>query len=256
MKTLPAPSGLEPTGGGLNKLVVSSDAGHVNPDTSGPTTERFVRYTEKDGLPSNVIRGLLSDDEGSLWVSTNKGLARFNLQTEQFTIYDEIEGLRNEATGSGVFAKSKNGEMYVGGYYGFTAFFPDKIIENTHIPPLVFTSFKKLGGTEDVVVSSVVPDELVLSYQENILAFEFAALDYAQPAKNRYAYRLAGFSNEWIDLGTRREVTLMNLDPGNYVLTVRGSNSRGVWNEEGASIRLVIKPPWWQTSWAYMLYAA
>jgi len=221
--------------------------------------EQFTYYTEKDGLPNSYIYGILEDDHGRLWLSTNKGLSRFDPQTKKFRNYDVTDGLQGNEFNSGAYHKSRNGEMFFGGINGLTAFHPDSIKDNSYIPPVAITAFIRYNTDEAEGVAIAekgisAKKEIPVSYKDNILAFEFAALNYRNTFKNQYAYKLEGYSDKWIRLGTKRDVTFTNLDPGEYTLRVKGSNNDGVWNEEGTSIKITITPPWWKTWWAYTLY--
>ncbi len=156
--------------------------------------------------------------------------------------------------------KSADGEMFFGSFNsGFTRFHPDSIKDNPYLPPVVITAFKRYN-TDDAkgiaIEEKGIPakKEISVSYKDNVLSFEFAALSYRNAFKNQYAYKLEGFNDNWIQLGTKREVTFTNLDPGEYSLRVKGSNNDGVWNEEGASLKITITPPWWRTRWAYAFY--
>jgi len=150
-------------------------------------------------------------------------------------------------------------EMFFGGGNGFNVFHPDSMKDNPYIPPVVITAFERYN-TDDAAGTAIVEKAIsekkhvVLSYKDNILTFEFAALSYLNNTKNQYAYNLEGFNENWIQLGTKRDVTFTNLDPGEYTLRVKGSNNDDVWNEEGASLKITITPPWWKTWWAYTIY--
>ena len=151
--------------------------------------------------------------------------------------------------------------MFFGGISGFNYFYPGKVANKDFSANIVFTDFKLFGNSVSAndsgsilkrVIS--VTDKIKLAYNENNFSLEFAVLDYYAPAKNRFAYKLEGFNDNWIQLGTKREVTLTGLDPGDYVLKVKGSNSDGIWNKNAASLRIVITPPWWGSPWAYGIY--
>jgi len=201
----------------------------------------------------------LEDDRGRLWLSTNKGLSRFDPQTKTFRNYDVTDGLQSNEFNSGAYHKSRSGEMFFGGINGFNAFLPDSIKDNPYVPPVVITGFKRYNTGEaegkPIIEKGIsAKQRLALSYKDNILAFEFAALNYRNTFKNQYAYKFEGFNDNWIQLGTKHEVTFTNLDAGEYTLRVKGSNNDGVWNEEGASLKITITPPWWKTWWAYSFY--
>ncbi|HEY7751373.1 MAG TPA: ATP-binding protein, partial [Ignavibacteriaceae bacterium] len=225
----------------------------------------FKHYRESDGLPNEVIYGILEDGKGNLWLSTNKGLAAFNPQTEQFKSYDVRDGIQNNEFNQGAYYKARNGEMLFGGINGFNLFHPDSLKENKNIPNIVITDFqifyKSVSVASDnfkypVLTKSVSETkEINLTYADNVISFEFSALDYQTPSKNKYAYRMEGFDNNWnYTDANRRFVTYTNLDPGEYTFRVKGSNSDGVWNEEGVSVNIYISPPWWATWWAYGFY--
>jgi signal transduction histidine kinase/ligand-binding sensor domain-containing protein/CheY-like chemotaxis protein len=234
-------------GGGLNRLDV--DAG------------TFSRYTTAQGLPNNVIYGVLPDDDGHLWLSTNRGLARFSPGTGEVRSFDAADGLQSNEFNSGAAFRSESGELFFGGIYGFTHFRPANVRDNPHRPEVVITGLRRLnrreavGDTGSILERSIVETtSLRIPAQDNVLIFEFAALDYSAPGKNRYAYRMVGFSDTWIDASDARSATFTNLPPGSYTFQVRGSNNDGVWNEAGTSLELRILPPWWRTAWAYALY--
>lgn len=236
-------------GGGLNRLDVDSGT--------------FLHFTERDGLPNNVVYGILADTTGKLWLSTNKGLSRFDPSTRQFRNYDANDGLQSNEFNSGAAFRSRSGELFFGGIYGFNYFRPEEIEDNPHIPEVAITGFRRGNRYETVRDSGSAlrttiseADTLRLSYRDAVLTFEFAALEYSAPAKNRYAYRMVGFNDDWFESGAVRAATYTNLPPGSYTFQVRASNNDGVWNERGTSLAITILPPWWQTWWAYVLYTA
>jgi signal transduction histidine kinase/ligand-binding sensor domain-containing protein/DNA-binding response OmpR family regulator len=235
-------------GGGLNHL----DLG----------TGRFTRYTTAHGLPNNVVYGILPDDSGRLWLSTNRGLSRFDPGRGEFRNFDSADGLQSDEFNSGAAFRSPRGELFFGGVYGLSYFHPDEVRDNPHVPEVVISGFRRQNRVESVGDSGSVLErsitetrEIRLSHEDDLLSFEFAALDYSAPSKNRYAYRMRGFSDEWIDAGATRVATFTNLPPGSYTFEVRGSNNDGVWSAAGASLALTILPPWWRTHWAMGLYA-
>jgi len=214
-----------------------------------PETNDFKHYTTRDGLPNNVIYGVLADDRGNLWISSNRGLSRFDPRTGTFNNYDIDDGLQSFEFNSGACFKSTNGEMFFGGVNGFNVFHPDSVKDNPNVPPVVISNFKKFDQRfrlGDVLTEFGL---LKLSYKDNFITFEFAALDYTNPQKNQYAYQLEGLHDNWIYSGNQRYATFTNLDPGEYVFRVKGANSDGVWNERGASVRILITPPFWKTWW-------
>jgi len=224
-------------GGGLNRLV----------------REKFFHFTEKDGLANNVIYAILPDDKGNLWMSTNKGLSKFDPQTQSFRNYDVNDGLQsNEFNGRACF-KNKHGEMFFGGINGMNRFYPDSIKDNAFIPPVFITAFKKFDKRVRLEREMADRAAIALSYKDDFFAFEFVALDYTNPQSNQYAYKLEGFDQDWIYCGARRYASYTNLDPGHYIFRVKASNSDGVWNETGAAARITIHPPFWRTWWFALL---
>jgi signal transduction histidine kinase/DNA-binding response OmpR family regulator len=223
-------------------------------------TGSFSSVAKMDGLPSNQINGILEDNSENLWLHTENGIAKYNPDTKNIKVYDEKDGLRIGRNIFKAFCKNDNGEMYFGGTNGFVRFHPDKLRDNPHIPRVAITDFKigyqtvAIGVDSPLKKSITVTDSITLSYSENDLSFEFAALDYTAPDKNQYAYIMEGFDRDWINSGTRRFANYTNLSPGEYTFRVKGSNNDGIWNEEGASLRIIINPPWWKTWWAYTLY--
>jgi ligand-binding sensor domain-containing protein/signal transduction histidine kinase len=222
----------------------------------------FTRYTENQGLPSSTIRCIREDGIGRLWLSTQKGLSQFDPRRGTFRNYDVSDGLESNEFSTGCF-QSSDGEMFFGGSNGFNAFFPENVRENVYVPAIAITSFtifnKPVPIGEKSVLKKAIPyvDSLTLSYRDSIFSFEFAALSYANSQKNRYRYKLERFDRGWNEVSSKQRLaTYTNLDPGNYVFRVQASNSDGVWNEKGVSLRIIITPPWWSTSWFRALCAA
>ena len=217
--------------------------------------ETFTRYTEREGLPSVDVMGILEDAEARLWVSTKKGLSRFDPRTGAFRNYDVSDGLPSNEFSRSCYYKGKTGETFFCGTNGITAFFPENVRDNGYVPPVVITGFKVFNKSVPIGANSVLKkaipyvDSLTLPYRDNVFSFEFAALSYANSQKNRYRYKLENFDPAWNEVGSKQRLaTYTNLDPGKYVFRVQGSNSDGVWNEEGVSLPIIITPPWWKTN--------
>lgn len=222
-------------GGGLNRFEYE--------------TETFIHYQELEGLPNNVVNGILEDNEGRLWLSTNKGISRFNPFTGSFKNYDAADGLQSNEFNMHSYYKAKSGEMYFGGINGISLFFPDQINDNQYVPPVVLTSITQAGESIYPRNGPETIQEVTLYWPRNFFEFEYAALSYAQPEKNQYAYKLQGFDQDWILMGTRRFGRYTNLPGRTYTLRIKGSNNDGVWNEEGIAIKIRIVPPFWETVW-------
>ncbi len=238
-----------------NIIWIGTDGGGLNRFDS--RTKAFRPYTTKDGLPNDVIYGIIPDDAGNLWMSTNRGISKFNQETETFTNYDLSDGLQSYEYNEGAYYKSRSGKIYFGGINGFNSFYAHEIEINLHLPKIVITTFKVFDqDMSHLVGASTEQTTLRLSYTQNFFTFGFSALDYTKVNKNQYAYKLEGLDPNWIYCGTRNEASYTNLSPGKYIFRVMGSNSDGVWNETGTFIKLRIVPPFWQETWFYMLFVS
>ena len=241
-------------GGGLNKII-SSNNNNIT----------FKNYSEENGLPNDVIKGILEDDQGNLWLSTNKGLSKFDLIAETFQNYDVNDGLQsNEFSELSAF-KTNDGKMLFGGVIGFNAFYPDEIINNKTNAETVLTNFSILNkpvGIGEQINGRIILDKSInsigkieLKYSENSFSFEFAALHYAASSKNKYAYKLEGFDENWIYTTSKnRYATYTNLEPGTYTLKVKASNNDNIWDETPVELQINVNPPWYQTYIAKSLY--
>ena len=225
-----------------------------------PENKTFTHYTENQG-PGGVIQCILDDRSGRLWLGTKKGISRFDPQKEIFRNYDMSDGLQSNEFSEGCYEDSQSGEMLFGGNNGITSFFPENVRDNPYLPPVVLTSFKIFNkpvpiGAESVLKNAIpYADSLTLPHRDNVFSFEFAALSYANSQKNRYRYKLENFDRHWNEADSKQRLaTYTNLDPGKYVFRVQGSNSDGVWNEEGVSLPILITPPWWNTNWFRVLW--
>jgi len=222
-------------GGGLIKL-----------DSNG---NKIKSYNETDGLPNNVVYGIVKDGNDNLWLSTNKGISNFNIVTGKFKNYDINDGLPTNEFNSDAFLKSMSGKIYFGSINGLVSFHPDSIWENKNIPPVVITKFKVFEKQLKDKYFFSNNEEISLSYEDNFFTIEFAALDFTEPSKNLYSYKLEGVDPDWVHAGNRHFASYTRLSPGNYVFTVRASNNDGFWNNKGVSLIINITPPFWQTLW-------
>ena len=236
-----------------NKLWIGTQEGL---DLYNKTENNFTPYYLRDGLPNNVINGILEDNHNNLWISTNKGLSKFNQQKKQFRNYDTFDGIVSDEFYTNASYCSTKGEMFFGSNSGITSFFPDSINNNSFKPPVFITDFKifnksvpvgQKGSPLKTQISST--KKIVLSYNQSVISFEFVALNYIQAKKNQYAYIMDGFEKSWNYIGTKRDVTYTNLEPGKYVFKVIASNNDLIWNETGTSVELIILPPFWKTWW-------
>ena len=229
-------------------------------------TGRFRRYRVEDGLAGDSVYAMLEDGQGRLWASTTKGLSRFDPLAESFRNYDVRDGLQSNEFNGGSAYRSHGGEMFFGGINGFNAFYPEEIGINPEVPNVVITDLQlfnrsitvgeEIGGRVLLERPITHTEEIELSYRDNVVTLEFAALHYSAPGKNRYLYRMAGFSDAWIPVAAdRRFATFTGLSPGDYLFSVSGANSDGVWNDDGASLRITVTPPFWATWWFRLLSA-
>ena len=235
-------------GGGLDRVVGN---------TRQLEKIRFANISRRDGLANDVIYGLQVGSDGALWLSTNYGISRFDPATGRIKNLHRNDGLQSEEFNFGAHYQSKAGELFFGGPDGFNAFFPDKIRPNSVIPQVVLTDFTNMTDPVKSGLPTVDGDKgIEISWKDDVVAFEFAALDYASPQNNQYMYKLEGFDKDWVDLGNRRRVTYTDLDDGQYMLRVKAANSDGVWNEAGFAVPISVAAAPWDTWWAYLGYLA
>jgi signal transduction histidine kinase/ligand-binding sensor domain-containing protein/AraC-like DNA-binding protein/ActR/RegA family two-component response regulator len=232
----------------------------------------FTSFFSRDGLPDDYTLEILEDTGRNLWVSTKNGLAKIRslLDTNgkigiRCTNYDEDEGLQGREFNNFASWKTRDGELVFGGPGGFNLFNPATIKSNQYAPPLVLTNFQLFNRNMTagelfnhhiiLPVSISESRQIVLRYNENDFSLEFAALSFTNATKNKYLYKLEGFNKDWVIAdGRNRSATYTNLDPGNYIFHVKGSNSDAVWNENGLDVKITILPPFWKTPWAYTVY--
>ncbi len=225
-----------------------------------PKSKKFTTYTRHHGLPNNSIHSIVFDNQGFAWLGTGNGLSKFDPASKKFINFGYKDGLQGNKFSAGGMGdldkgsafKSKDGTLFFGGPNGLNYFDPTQINPNSPIAPVVITRFKlfdrEVKGGQEL-------KEIKLRYNQNYFSFEFASLSYYNPAKNQYRYKLEGFDKDWVNSGSRHYVSYTNLDPGTYTFRVIGTNNDGIWNEKGASVLIVISPPWWRTWWAYSFYA-
>lgn len=239
---------------GTGQLWIGTDgAGLLRLDT---TSETIVQYNEEKGLPSDIVTGLLTDQEGNLWLSTAADIAKFNPTTETFVHYGLREGLLGTDFQEAFAADASSGLFYFGHAGGLLAFDPTTIFVNDHVPPLRLTDFRIFNqsvaiGEESVLTQTIdQTNAITLPYDASVFSFEFSALDFTRADQNRYAYIMEGFEQEWNEVdSSQRYVTYTSLPAGSYTFRVRGANNDGVWNEAGTAVSLTILPPWWETLW-------
>ena len=231
-----------------------------------PVTEKFRAFTTKDGLCSNDVVSITADDNGNYWLGTQNGLSCFTPPNNPFNPkdsfhfrnYDKGDGLPDNKMSMFAGYKDADGKMFFGCQdAGLISLYPDELKDNAYIPPVYITDFKLFNKSvqpkdADSILRSPIEltKEITLSYDQNAISFEFAALNFFHPERNQYAYMLEGYDKDWIYTdASKRFANYTNLDPGEYIFKVKGSNNDGVWNPVVASIKLIITPPYWQTWW-------
>lgn len=231
---------------------------------------QFKHFSTEDGLPTNTVVSVEEDDNGTLWFATTGGLSRFDRASRTFRNYNDGDGLSPYPYYQRAHTKDNDGRLYFGSLGGgITVFHPDSLFENPFVPPIQITDFQLFHRSVQVAQggepasdgefrlpnSIAYLDTLILNYRQNVFSLHFAALDYRNPASNRYAYRLIGFEDNWVYTDAdNRSASYTNLNPGKYHFEVKGTNNDGLWNETGASLVIIITPPWWQTAVAYVIY--
>ncbi len=240
-------------GGGLNRL--------------DKTTGDFFHLTSKDGLPNDVVYGLLADNAGNIWGSTNKGIfcllsKKDNSDRDQFRNFSKTDGLQDDEFNTGAFAKLPNGNLAFGGVNGVNVFDPAEVLVSGYSPAVFITDISVnnnplTANDETGILSQAIEQtkNITLNWSQDILTLEFSSLDFTAPSQNKYRYQLVGVDKDWIESGNRRTATYLHLPSGNYVFKVQGTNSQGVWSDKVAELRVRVLPPWWRTWWAYACYA-
>lgn len=242
-------------------------------DLYNPLEKNFYHYTQQDGLPGRNVISIIEDNCENLWLTSSYGISQFrkNKKDEEgrilpnFRNYDDLDGLQGKLFNENAIFKTSLGELVVGGLNGFNMFNPRDFGFNLEPPKLAFTSFnlfneevkpyKKTNGR--VILEDPIHEtsHISLKYDENLFSIEFAALDFFQPTRNNYQYKLEGFDQEWQEAGSNsRKVTYTNLDPGEYVFRVKASNNDQVWNNAGISMGITVLPPFYKTIYAYITY--
>lgn len=232
-------------GGGLNKL--------------DPTRTTFSTLDLGVENTAIIVYSIQEDAHGYLWLSTNNGLIKADPENGFLNRYTRDDGLQGNDFLYGSSLKATDGHLYFGGPNGFNRFHPDSIVNNPHIPPVVITNFKinyetiPIGEMHDgrvVLTRSITEtDSIVLTHRDKTVSFNYAALDFVDPARNRFAIKLENFDDDWIQVGTDHSVTYTSLDPGDYVFRVKASNNNGIWNEDGVALSITVLPPFWKTWW-------
>lgn len=237
-------------------------------------TKTFQTFRTEDGLPDNTILNILEDNKHNLWISTPNGISKIFISKNEKTntvelsinSYDEMDGLQSGEFNENAAYKTSRGELIFGGANGFNIFQPDEIATNTVLPPVVLTDFQIFNksikvdekSSNRVILEKAIAEtkEITLRHSDNVISVEFAALNFLNTEKNKYAYILEGFNKQWLITDAKmRKATYTNLDHGNYIFRVKATNEDGIWNEEGVTLKITVLPPFWKTTWAYIIYA-
>ncbi len=223
-------------------------------------TGKFRQFKTEQGLPDNVVYGVLAENPSGtggsagrhIWLSTNKGLCRFDVRTERTKNFKASDGLQDNEFNTSSYLKTRDGTMIFGGVKGLTVFHPDSLRFNEHQPQIRIVGLQVNNQPFDISGKS----SIILSHDQNLLTFDFAALEFTNPAQNQYRYQLVGVDKDWVALGNKNSLQFANLAPGDYTFKVEGSNNDGAWSEQPAELRFTIRPPWWASWWAYAAYIA
>jgi signal transduction histidine kinase/DNA-binding response OmpR family regulator/ligand-binding sensor domain-containing protein len=241
-------------GGGLNRM--------------DKTTGDFIHLTVKNGLPDDVVYGILPDDEGNIWGSTNNGifclLANKNNDSTAWTFrnFTKAYGLQDDEFNTGAYKKLANGNLAFGGVNGLNVFNPKEILNSAFTPNVFITNIMinnspvtagdKTGLLQDNIEQT---KSITLNHLQDILTLEFSSLDFTASAQNKYRYQLVGIDDGWVESGVRRTATYLHLPAGKYTFKIQGSNSQGIWSDKIDELQITMLPPWWRSWWAYLFYA-
>lgn len=230
------------TSGGLNQL--------IEPASGKPDDISFRRITTANGLRSNLVSGVLADNRNMLWIPHGAGICSFDPASFRVVReFDTEDGLQGQEFRATAITNLRGGGMLFGGANGFNLIVPEALRIDSSTPRIVLTDFKVFNQARRLPVNITEADEITLSYKDYIFSFDFAALDFTNSVKTRYAYKMEGFDQEWVQNGHLRTATYTNLKGGDYTFRVKASNHDGVWNEEGIALKVRIIPPFWETWW-------
>ena len=225
-----------------------------------PEKHSYSRTTMLNGLPSNTIMGILEDDFQNLWITTDKGLCKYNPKHNTFKTYNIKDGLPGNEFNYKSFLKDSKGEFFFGGLSGMVSFYPNEIRENKTTPPVVFTGLKlfnkpvALNGEDGLLKQNISTlQSITFESDQNVFSIDFTVLNFIKSNKSHYAYKLNGFEKNWnyVDIPS---ASYTNLSPGNYTLMVKGSNNDGLWTNKISTLNIIVLPPFYRTWWAYLFY--
>ena len=225
--------------------------------------KKIKRYTTANGLPNNVVYGILEDTFGRLWVSTNRGISCFNPETERFRNFTESDGLQSNQFNTSSFCRTSSGQMYFGGINGITTFRPELLLDNPYTPPVVITKLQLFNKTvrpddETSILTKNIneTESITLKSWQTAFTIEFVVSNYISGQHNTFAYKLEGYDKEWYYLTDKRTVSYSNLPQGTYHFLVKAANSDGKWNTVPTMLEIIVLPIWYKTWWAIMIFLA
>jgi ligand-binding sensor domain-containing protein/signal transduction histidine kinase len=216
-----------------------------------PEQDSLRMITTRDGLPNNVVYGVVEADDSKLWVSTNGGISKYDMLSKTFSNYSTSDGLQSNEFNGGAYFKSKNGNIYFGGINGFNEIRPDDYRIDSSLAKTVVTDFILSGESQGRVESR---ENIMLRHTQNFFSFTFSSLDYVAPDKQQFRYKLIGLDEDWVDAGKSRRAVYTSIPPGEYTFVAQGTNADGIWGSESAPINLKIRKPYWATWWFISLF--
>jgi signal transduction histidine kinase/ligand-binding sensor domain-containing protein/CheY-like chemotaxis protein/HPt (histidine-containing phosphotransfer) domain-containing protein len=233
-------------GGGLVQVLGSSEA---------PDSLRFHVISRDEGLSSDTIWGVLNDAAGQLWLSGNAGLMRFDPESRAVKTFHREHGLQGEEFDNGAYFRLRDGRLCFGGPGGFNIFDPSRLSETRRPPRLALTRVEVMGVPVPTTTPYWLLGRIAVDHRASIISMDFGALDFISPKRNRLAYRMAGLTDQWIDMGSQHRITLTSLDAGDHMLEVRAANADSVWSETPLRLTIHKAPAPWNSPWAYAAYA-
>ena len=213
----------------------------------------FIPHSSFAEFLSYSLSSVLEDDNGNLWIGGTRGLAKYNPETKEVKVYSYSSGLQGTEFLPKAVLKTVNGTMYFGGLSGLNIFHPDAIRQNNYCPPVVITGFSVLNEMRKKNTDASFLKSVTLTYKETFFTFYFTVPEFSDPSSNTFLYRLDGFNDKWVDIGTSNQVTFTNLNPGIYQLHLKAKNSDGVESAETTVIEIIVTPPFWKTTWFYAI---
>ncbi|MBS5411031.1 MAG: response regulator [Bacteroides thetaiotaomicron] len=223
--------------------------------------KQIKRYNTTNGLPNNVVYGILEDSFGRLWLSTNRGISCFNPETKKFRNFTESDGLQSNQFNTASYCRTSVGQMYFGGINGITTFRPELLLDNPYTPPVVITKlqlFNKVVRPDDetgILTKNISETKsITLKSWQTAFSIEFVVSNYISGQHNTFAYKLEGYDKEWYYLTDSRTVSYSNLPQGTYQFLVKAANSDGKWNPIPTALEIIVLPIWYKTWWALLIF--